>query len=89
MCATGTHADHRKIWPLNLEGKHHRVPGPLNTVRPPQVQPVFGRPGDHRATTGSNHCHANTGGPSHGLRHSYSHRPALVGCQKTGRDPCA
>jgi FMN-dependent oxidoreductase (nitrilotriacetate monooxygenase family) len=38
---TGTYADHRKVRPINFEGKFFKVRGPLNTVRSPQGQPVF------------------------------------------------
>jgi long-chain alkane monooxygenase len=38
---TGTYADHRKVRPINFEGKYFKVRGPLNTVRSPQGQPVF------------------------------------------------
>jgi FMN-dependent oxidoreductase (nitrilotriacetate monooxygenase family) len=38
---TGTYADHRKVRPINFEGKFFKVRGPLNTVRAPQGRPVF------------------------------------------------
>ena len=38
---TGTYADHRKVRPINFEGKFFKVRGPLNTVRSPQGRPVF------------------------------------------------
>jgi len=39
--ATGYYADHRKVHPINFEGKYFRCRGPLNTVRSPQGRPAF------------------------------------------------
>jgi long-chain alkane monooxygenase len=39
--ATGVYADHRKVRPINFEGKYFKCRGPLNTVRSPQGRPVF------------------------------------------------
>ena len=39
--AAGIYADHTKVRPINHEGAHYKVRGPLNTVRSPQGRPVF------------------------------------------------
>jgi FMN-dependent oxidoreductase (nitrilotriacetate monooxygenase family) len=38
---TGVYADHRKVRPIDFEGKYFKCRGPLNTVRSPQGRPVF------------------------------------------------
>ena len=37
----GIYADHRKVHPINFEGRFFNCRGPLNTVRSPQGRPAF------------------------------------------------
>lgn len=39
--AAGRYVDTSRIRPINWEGQHYRVQGPLNTPRPPQGHPVI------------------------------------------------
>jgi alkanesulfonate monooxygenase SsuD/methylene tetrahydromethanopterin reductase-like flavin-dependent oxidoreductase (luciferase family) len=38
---TGVYVDYTKVHAIDFEGKHFRSRGPLNTIRSPQVKPVF------------------------------------------------
>jgi FMN-dependent oxidoreductase (nitrilotriacetate monooxygenase family) len=40
------YADHTKVHPINFEGKHFKVRGPLNTIPGPQRRPVVAQAGN-------------------------------------------
>jgi FMN-dependent oxidoreductase (nitrilotriacetate monooxygenase family) len=43
---TPRYADHTKVHPINFEGKHFKVRGPLNTIPGPQHRPVVAQAGN-------------------------------------------